>query len=148
MIGTIGRGLEMPNALELPRMLRAVVPHMCAGDAIVNELVAFAFGHPFRAFQLLGTAARRFPGFAAIAGSLNDLPEPGTRLRRIDSARINRRSFHVINLPAGEMRPVHFPVFALRIRRQDEPAFSCAHQYSYSAHLNLPLPLNLILLIE
>src|SRR6476620_8927492 len=33
------------------------------------------------------------------------------------------------------MRPIHFPVFALAVRCQDERALSCSSQYSYSAHL-------------
>src|SRR5205814_9493663 len=45
------------------------------------------------------------------------------------------RSFHVINFPAGKMRPVHFPIFALPVRCQDERALTCSSQYSYSAHL-------------
>src|SRR4029077_16463249 len=41
----------------------------------------------------------------------------------------------MINFPAGKMRPLHFPVFALPIRCQDERALTCSSQYSYSAHL-------------
>src|SRR5438132_11734287 len=134
MISVIERRLEMPDALELPRMLGAVVPHVRPGNAIVNEFVALAFRRAVRTFQILGTAARSFPGFAAIARSLNDLPEPTARLRRVNPVWINRRPFHVINLPAGKMRPVHFPIFALRIRSQDERAFPCANQKSNSAH--------------
>ena len=33
------------------------------------------------------------------------------------------------------MRPEHFPVLALPVRSQDERAFTCSNQYSYSAHL-------------
>src|SRR5207245_306633 len=128
VIWIVERRFEMPDPLEFPWMLCAVVPHVCARDAVVNELVTLAFGHAVRAFQLLGAAARRLPGFAAVAATLNDLPEPRARLRRVNPVRINRRPFHVINLPAGEMRPVHFPIFALSIRTQDECAFSCAYQ--------------------
>src|ERR1700730_4731016 len=107
MIGTIERRFEMPDALELPRMLRAVVPLMRARHAIVNEFVALALGHAIR--RLFHPTARRLPSFPAIARTLNDLPEPGARLRRVDSVRINRRPFDVINFPARKMRPVHFP---------------------------------------
>ena len=41
---------------------------------------------------------------AAIARPLNNLPKPTARLRGIDAIRIDGRAFHVIDLPAGEMR--------------------------------------------
>jgi len=134
IISVIERGLEVPDALELPRMLGAVVPHVRPGNAIVNEFVALTLRRAVRTFQILRTAAWRLPGFAAVAATLNDLPEPRARLRRVNPVRINRRPFHVINLPAGKMRPVHFPIFALRIRSQDERALLCTNQQSYSAH--------------
>src|SRR5262249_10295075 len=98
------RRLEMPDTLELPRALRPVVPLMRGqrlagvGRGIVNELVALAFGHALRRF--FHAAAWRLPGFAAVAGALDDLPEPAARLRREDAVRIDRRSFEVIDLPA------------------------------------------------
>src|SRR5437016_9939555 len=107
MIGVIERRLEMPDPLEFPRMLRAVVPLMRAGDAVVNELVALALLHSAVALQFLGAAARRHPGFAAVVRSLNDLSEPTARLRRVNPVRINRRPFHVINLPAGKRSEEH-----------------------------------------
>src|SRR5205823_14767739 len=149
VIGVIERGFEVPDAFEFPRMLRAVVPHVRAWDAVVNEHVTLAVRHAVRTFQILGTAARRLPGFTAVVATLNDLSEPRARLRRVNPVRINRRPFHVINLPAGKMRPVHFPVFALRIRSQNERALPCAHQYSYSTHkLFLLIVLVLISLIK
>jgi hypothetical protein len=48
--------------------------------------------------------------------------------------RIDRRSLHMINLPARKVGPTHVPVLALSVRRQDECAFPCANQQSYSAH--------------
>ena len=39
-VGVGQRRFEMPDALELPRMLRAVVPLVRAGHAVVDELVA------------------------------------------------------------------------------------------------------------
>ena len=53
-IGIGQRRFEVPDAFEFPGVGRAVVPHMGAGDAVVNELVA-----------------DRFPGFAAVAGALD-----------------------------------------------------------------------------
>src|SRR5260370_42205647 len=77
------RRFEMPNALELPRMLGAVVPLMSGerfpglGGGVVHELVALAFG---RSRGLSVLFARRgawlCPSFAAVIGALNDLPEP------------------------------------------------------------------------
>src|SRR5579864_1370202 len=125
----------MPDALEFPRMLRPVVPLMCAGDTIVNKFVAFAFWKTVLALQLFRLAAGRVPGFPAVIRPLNDLPEPIARLRRVDPVRIHRRPFHVVNLPPGKIRPFHFPILTLRIRRQDERAFPCSRQYSYSTHL-------------
>src|SRR5206468_10146006 len=124
----------MPNALELPRMLGAVVPLMRARDTVVNELVAFAFWHAVRTFQFLRAAAGRVPRFAAVIRALNDLPKPAAGLRGVDPVRINRRAFHVINFPTRKMRATHLPSFARAIRSQDECALSCANQYSYVAH--------------
>ena len=72
VIGIMKRRFQMPDALELPRMLRAVVPLMCCewfasfSRSIVHELVALASGRAIRAFQFLGAAAGRVPGFAAV----------------------------------------------------------------------------------
>src|SRR6266508_2555199 len=54
----------MPNALELPRMLRAVIPLMCARDTVVNKLVALTFGHSVGTFQFLRAASGRVPFFS------------------------------------------------------------------------------------
>ena len=82
-VGIGQRGLEMPDALEFPRMRRAVVPLMRAGHAVVHELVA-----------------DRLPRLAAVVRPLNQLPEPAARLRRVEAVRIGRRSLEVIDLPA------------------------------------------------
>src|SRR5712691_702279 len=111
----------MPDALELPRMLRAVVPLMRAGHAIVNELVALGLGHSIRGRgRLAGGCPWLRPGLAAIIGALNDLPKPRAGLRRVKPVRINRRPLDVINFPAGKMRPIDLPSFALAIRCQNE----------------------------
>jgi hypothetical protein len=101
----------MPDALELPGMLRAVVPLMCARNTVVNELVTLGFWHAIRTFQFLRTAARCAPGFATIVRALNDLPKPVAGLRGVDSLGINGRRFHMINFPPREMRAADFPSF-------------------------------------
>ena len=83
------RRLEMPDALELPGVRRAVVPLVRAGDAVVDELVA-----------------DRLPGLAAVVGALDQLPEPAAGLRRIQPIRVGGRSLEVIDLPAGEVGPL------------------------------------------
>src|SRR4029434_2509933 len=122
----------MPDALEFPRMLRAVVP-LVGGErfprfrrSIVNEHVTFALRHPIWRHQVLWLCAGRIPRFAAVIGTLNDLPEPGACLRRVDPVGINRRTFHVINFPTREMRAANFPSFARAIRSEDERALFCA----------------------
>src|SRR6266849_5241238 len=113
----------MPNALELPRMLGAVIPLMRARDSVVNKLVALSFGRAIRAFQFLGAASGRVPGFSTVIGALNDLAEPPTGLRCVNSVRIDWRTFHVINFTTRKMRPADFPSFTRTVRCQDERAF-------------------------
>src|SRR6266576_2106194 len=128
----------MPDALELPGVLRAVVPLMCGerlsslGRDVINELVALALRH----LAGLGrdSATGRFPRLAAIAGALDHLPEPATRLRRVQATGIGGGSFHVVDLPAREMRSAHAPPVALAVRAQNECAFACADQDAYAAH--------------
>ena len=105
------RGLQVPDALELPGMRRAVVPLVRAGHAVVDELVA-----------------DRLPRLAAVVGALDHLPEPAARLRRVEPVRIGRRTLHVIDLPAGEMGAADVPLFALAVRRQNECALLRADQ--------------------
>src|ERR1700761_4760149 len=62
------RRLEVPDALELPRMRRAVVPLVGARHAIILELVA-----------------DRVPGLPPVIGALDHLTEPTRRLRRVDA---------------------------------------------------------------
>ncbi len=59
-------GLQVPDALELPGVLRAVVPLVRAGIAVVGKLVA-----------------HRRPGLAAVIGALDHLPEPVAGLRGV-----------------------------------------------------------------
>src|SRR5437868_9026958 len=131
----------MPASLELPRMLRPVIPHMgrerlaSFGRGIVNEFVALAFGHTVGGSgRLPDRCARLEPRFPAVVRALNDLSKPAAGLRRIDSIRVNWRTFDVINFPPGKMRAIDFPSFTLPVRCQNESALACPNQYSYSAH--------------
>ena len=112
------RRFEMPDALELPGVLRAVVPLVSAGDALVRELVA-----------------HRLPGLAAVVRALDHLPEPAAGLRGVQPVRVNGRALEVINLPARKVRAADRPLLALAVRCQDERALPRANQHSYFAHL-------------
>src|SRR5690349_9510488 len=103
------RRLQMPHALELPRMRRAVVPLVRAGHAVVRELVAY-----------------RLPRLAAIARTLDHLPEPAARLRRVEPVRIGGRSLNMVEFPAREMRTADVPLFPLPIRCHYERALAGA----------------------
>src|SRR4029450_8318486 len=117
----------MPNPLELPRMLGAVIPLMCARDTVVNEFVALAFRRSVGTFQFLRAAPRGVPLFSAVIRALNDLAEPPAGLRCINPVRIGWSTFSVINFPARKMRTADFPSFARAIRCQDERSFSCTN---------------------
>src|SRR5580658_9565433 len=110
-IGIVQRGLEMPDASELPWMRRAVVPGVRSRFAVVDEFVA-----------------NGLPGRAAIIGTLNELPEPARRLRGIDPIRIGWRAFHMIDLPTGKMRPFDLPRRPFAVGRKDERALARAHE--------------------
>ena len=135
------RRLQMPDALEFPRVLRAVVPHVRRerlarfGRRVVDELVAFAHRHAVgRGRRFAGRRARLVPRFAAVVGALNDLPEPAAGLRRIDAVRIDGRAFEVVHLPAGEMRAADVPLLALAVGRENERAFARADENTNTAH--------------
>src|SRR5947207_2935221 len=79
----VGRRLQVPDPLELPRVLRAVVPHVRGerlarlGGRVVDELVALGLGHSLRRRGRLALGGPRLlPCLAAVAGALDDLPEP------------------------------------------------------------------------
>src|SRR5438094_9948431 len=122
----------MPDALELPGMLRAVVPLMrgeglaCLRGRVVGELVALAFGETFRG--LFQHTSRRLPRLAAVAGARDDLSEPPSRLRRVQPVRISRRSLPVIDLPAREVRATHRTLSALAAPAPAEPTLPGAYQ--------------------
>ena len=93
----VGQGwFEVPDALELPGVLRAVVPLVRARDAVVGELVA-----------------HRRPGLAAVIRALDHLPEPAAGLRGIKPVWVSRRAFEVVDLPARKMRPADYPTLSL-----------------------------------
>src|SRR5207245_5270666 len=102
------RRFEMPDALELPGVLRAVIPLVGGersssifGRTVVDEFIALAFRRALlRGFLFSGRRAGLYPGLAAVIGTLNDLPEPAAGLRRVDPVGIRRRSLHVVNLRA------------------------------------------------
>src|SRR5438093_6856051 len=132
------RRLEVPDALELPGMLRAVV-ELVRGEwlagirrRVVHEFVALAGRHALR--RLGHPAARRLPRLAAVAGPLDDLAEPPAGLRRVQTVRIGGGSLHVVDLPPCEVRAADIPALALAVRCQNEGSLSRADQYSYSAH--------------
>ena len=114
------RRFEMPDALELPGVRRAVVP-LVRGEGfagfrrrVVDELVALALGHAVRGGgRFAGRCSGLVPCLAAVIRALNDLPEPAARLRRIEPIRINGRSLEMIDLPAGKVGAADVPLFAL-----------------------------------
>jgi len=116
------RRFDVPDALEFPRVRRAVVPLMGSRHGGVLELVA-----------------NRLPRFAAVIRALHDLPEPPAGLRCVQTVRIRRRCFQVVQLPAAEMRLADRPFVALPVRRHDERAFARPDQKPYTAHQS-PLP--------
>src|SRR3989442_6858372 len=114
----------MPDVLELPGMLRAVVPLM-RGEGlarlrgrVVGELVALAFREAFRG--IFQHTSRRLPRLAAVAGALDDLSEPPARLRRVQPVRIGGGSLHVVELPTREVRGAHVPLVSLAVPRPAE----------------------------
>src|SRR5579862_1516414 len=127
----------MPDALELPRMLRPVIPLMSCErrrSGVVDEFIALALGHSARSCLLAGRRSRLVPRFAAIVRTLNDLPEPAAGLRGINSIRIYGRSLQVIEFPPGKVRAADLPVLAFAVCRKNECAFASAHQDSDFAH--------------
>src|SRR5208282_366218 len=120
-VGIGERRLQMPHAFKFPGMLRAVVPLM-SGERlagfprrVVDELVACGLRGAWRG-RLPGRRSGLVPGFAAVVGAFNQLPEPSACLRRVDAIGIGGRSFQVIHLPAREVGAANLPFFALAVR--------------------------------
>jgi hypothetical protein len=101
-VGVGERRLEVPDALELPWMRRAVVPLVGAGDTVVDELVV-----------------DWSPGLAAIVRALQDLAEPAGGLRGVDAVGVNGRALEVVELPAGEVGLGDLPVLAGAVGGED-----------------------------
>src|SRR2546426_5055428 len=126
----------MPDALELPGMLRAVVP-LVRGEGlarvrgrVVDELVALAGRHAVRRFR--HSTPGRLPRLAAVARALDDLSEPPAGLRRVQPIRVDGRAFQVIDLPTGKVRAAHVPLLTFAVRRQDEGPLALANQHPYA----------------
>src|SRR5204862_2677432 len=109
------------DARELPRVLRAVVPLMCAGNAVVGELIA-----------------DRFPGLPTVVRALHYPPVPTGGLRRVHPVWIGRRRVQVVDLPAREQRALDVPTVTRSLRCQDERAFPRTHAEPHSAHRSPP----------
>src|SRR5213082_2103909 len=80
-VGIAERGLQVPDAFEFPRMLHPVVPlvrgeRLATRRSVVEKLIALDLRHAFR--RRGEPAARCLPGFSAVIGTLNHLPEPAT----------------------------------------------------------------------
>ena len=104
------RRLEMPDALELPGMRRAVVPLVGARNALVGKVVA-----------------DRLPGLAAVARALDHLAEPAARLGGVDPIGLGGRALEVVDFPAGKMRPADVPRLAFAVRLKNERALPRPH---------------------
>ena len=140
-VRVLERRLEVPDALELPRLLRAVVV-LVGGEGrrrrVVDELVALALRRPVRHGRGLALGrARLVPGLAAVVRALDDLPEPAARLRGVDAVGIGGRSLQVVDLPAREVGTLHVPLLALGVGGQDEGALAGADEDSHSTHPQL-----------
>ena len=136
------RRLQMPHALELPRMLRAVVP-LVRGQRlarlrrrVVHEPVRQSRRRAGSGNRLIGQS-RLVPGLAAVVRALDQLPEPTARLRDVNPVGIHRRSLHVVDFPAGEKRPAHRPILALAVGTENERALARPYKHSHTAHLDL-----------
>ena len=113
-VGIGQRRLEVPHALELPRVRRAVVPLVRA-----------------RARRRMRTCCR--PGSKVLPPSSErwiSCPNQPLRLRHVDPVRIDRRALEVVDLPAGEVRAADVPVAPLAVGREDEGTLAGADQDS------------------
>src|SRR6478672_817315 len=86
-VGIGQRRFQVPNPLELPRMRCTVVPLVSAGHSVIDELVP-----------------DWLPRLSAVVRALNQLARPTAGLRRVQSIGISGRSFHVVDLPASQVR--------------------------------------------
>src|SRR5262245_30106182 len=107
----------MPDPLELPRVLGAVVPLVRTGSSIIDKFIS-----------------DWLPRCTTAVGALDQLPKPPGGLRRIQPIWVSRGSLEMVNLPAGKMRTADLPVRAVAVRGQDERTFACTNQDPYVAH--------------
>src|SRR5580700_240276 len=132
----------MPHAFELPRVLRTVVKLMCGerpaafGRNIIDKLVARGSWRTW-GNRFCGLRAGLVPSSATVIGTLNQLAEPPTCLRRIDAIGIGERPLQMINLPTRKIWPADIPRVAFSICRQYERAFARTNQNPYLAHVSL-----------
>src|SRR6476646_8803581 len=113
----------MPDSLELPGMLSAVVELVSGqwrASRVVDEFVALAFRRAARARGFSGRRSGLMPGFAAVVGALDDLAEPSAGLRGVDAIGIGRRSLQVVEFPSREVGATDVPLIALAIGRKNE----------------------------
>src|SRR5882762_6520870 len=86
------RWFKVPDPLELPRVRRAVVPLVSAGNAVVNKFVTY-----------------RLPSLSPVVRALDLLPKPAAGLRCIQPVRISVRALQMVDLPAPKKRPINVP---------------------------------------
>jgi len=115
------RWLQVPDALELPRVRAAVVVLVRAGHAVIHERIA-----------------HRRPRCAAILRPMDHLSEPVARLGGVEPVRVDRGALDMIDLPAAEMGTADVPLSALAVGCQNERALARAYQNSYAAHRRFP----------
>ena len=134
------RRFEVPDALELPGMLRAVIPLMSGKRLPVSAECRKRICCSRRRHAPAGDlfASRRLPRLAAVVRALDHLPEPAAGLRSIEPVRIGRRSLQVVDLPARKVGAADLPLFALAVRGQNERALARADEHPYAAHVSLP----------
>src|SRR5688572_30550321 len=131
----------MPDPLELPRVLRAVVPLVRGeraagfGRGVVDELVALGLGHALRrGVRLLGGRPGLMPGLAPVVRPLDDLTEPAAGLRAVDAVRIDRRALEVVDLPASEERAAGGPLLPPGIGGEDKGPLAGADENANAGH--------------
>src|SRR6185437_3568617 len=129
----------MPHPLELPRMLRAIVPLVRGewlagfGRGIIDKTVGCLVRESWHG-RFTGLQPRLLPVLSAIGGALKDLPEPATGLRRVNAVGLRRRALQMVNFPARKKWPFHLPVFAVAIRTQNKCSLFRSHKHAHFAH--------------
>ena len=116
-VGVGEGGFEVPDALELPGVGRAVVPLVGAGGVGVGELVVDGVR-----------------GEAAVVGALDLLAEPAGGLRGVDAVGVDGGGLEVVELPAGEVGFGDGPGFAGGVGGEDEGAFAGADEEADAGH--------------